>query len=114
MISIASSSFRELINIPRFSIFFLRTAKNPYRIFLHKTARPGDLAHSAVGDFLLGDARPLATGVDLILRERAETVVPLHTVGPVGLPQGLVTAIEVLAKAQTTPDRLQAAVYRCR
>lgn len=72
------------------------------------------MAHPVVGGFLLGGARPLATGVDLILRQRAETVVPLHAAGPVGLPRGLVAAIEVLAEAQATPDRLQAAVYRCR
>lgn len=82
-------------------------------MLLHQTVRPGDLGHPAVEDFL-GGACPLTIGVDFILRQRAETVVPLHAAGPVGLPRGLVATMEILAEAQATPDRLQAAIYRRR
>lgn len=90
---------------------------DPYGILVHQTARPGDL-RSAVVDVLLGGARPPVVDIvdlieALVLGQRAETVVPLHAAGSVGLC-GLAGAMEVLAEAQAAPDRLQAAIYRRR
>jgi len=78
--------------------------------------------HPAAKDLLLllvSGVRHSATRIDhlisvLVLRKRAQTVVPLHAAGPVGLLQGLVTAVEILAEAQAASDRLQASVDRRR
>jgi len=68
-------------------------------MLFHQTARSSDLGHFAVEDLLLGNACPLAFGIDLILHQRTETVVPLHAVGPVGLLRGFVAAMKILAEA---------------
>jgi len=85
-----------------------RKRDDPYGVLFHQTARPGDL-HSAVEDLLLllllvSSVRHSATRIDhlismLVLRKRAQTVIPLHAAGPVGLLQGLVAAVEILAEA---------------
>lgn len=78
--------------------------------------RPGNL-HPAIEDILFKGARAPIISIDhidaLVLRQRAETVVPLYAAGPVGL-RGLMAAMKIFAEAQAAPNRLQTAIYRRR
>lgn len=100
-----------------FTTLFSKITGDPYRILFHQTARPSNL-HPAVEDIMFRDARVLIISVDhidaLVLRQRAETVIPLHTVGPVGLLRGLVAAMKIFAEAQAASNRLQTAIYHRR
>lgn len=96
-------------------ISFSKITRDPYRILLHETARSGNL-HPAIEDILFKGARALiiVDHIDaFVLCQRAETVVPLHAVSPVGL-RGLVAAMKIFAEAQAAPNRLQTAIYRRR
>lgn len=84
-------------------------------MLFHQTARPGNL-HPAVED-IFRDARVHIISIDrinaLVLRQRAETVVPLYTAGPVRL-RGLMAAMKIFAEAQAASNRLQTAIYHRR
>lgn len=108
------SNGREIVYLYRCAIVFLFN-KDTYGSFLDETARSDDL-HPAAEDILLVRRFLVCAGATsfidvLVLRQRAETVAPLHAAGSVGLLR--LAAMKVL-EAQAASNRLQTAVDRRR